>query len=409
MKNTHFNNIRFINKSSFSGIIFENDVIFNHSIFEDSASFDGQAKFHKSAAFIAADFNGPANFRGAQFLGAATFGGGASQREMSFHGVHFREGASFASRAMQGLADFREAVFEAGISCEGAVFAGRVCFSEARFLSSKQLDAEFPINFYEARFTREAEFRNARFEMAVDFSAGVAGEGSPSFSRRSYFNGVRFKGAVRFNNRGFKDIASFVGVIFEKAPDFDKCYFHRGSTFTGVKALEVNANVEGLYRGLRQHMRNLGARIEEGTFFAMEQRCRRKAMRGWNVFRWPTLALSWLYDFTAAYGESIWRPLITLLILVGLTWLGFEAVARYAAGVEIPSGRLIGFAFEQIVRPFFVWQIGEGSQRAHWACPLVAAAPAAMKGLGTFLTVVGLGYLAIFLIALRRRFALHTG
>ncbi len=118
-----------------------------------------------------------------------------------------------------------------------------------------------------------------------------------------------------------------------------------------------------------------------------------------------TWAVSHLYRLTASYGQSFIRPLGWLL---GVTVACF---LLYAAVVYLSSFSwnhlwshlrgILDFTMEQFVRPFSVWSTDGGKALKSI---LNGPIPLLVSVIATFQAIFSLSLLALFLLALRRRF-----
>ena len=147
------------------------------------------------------------------------------------------------------------------------------------------------------------------------------------------------------------------------------------------------------YRTLKLAMEQLRNRDEQARFFRHEQRARRLRSDTPRALK----VISWLYEKTADYGESPLRPLLWLLAsFLVFSVLYFLAQSDPGAGAswQWPEpGATLRFALQQVFLPFRVF-ITE---------PPV---PLLLGLLGALHSLLNLGLLALFVIALRRKFRL---
>ncbi len=205
-----------------------------------------------------------------------------------------------------------------------------------------------------------------------------------------------FDHSVSFNNRGFQQTTVFKDCSFTKAPEFHNCTLHQDTDFDGAKFLDSSPDAARAYRTLKLAMENLRARQEEAMFYALEQRSR-GAM---ETTPKSVKAASWLYDQTARYGESFLRPFLG----IALTLLIFSVI--YGAVVYLLSSQSLTlyestrfglhFALDQLIRPFRSLNMNPRT--------LPAGITMVMRLAATFQSILSLSFLALFLLALRRRF-----
>ena len=217
-----------------------------------------------------------------------------------------------------------------------------------------------------------------------------------SFFRASFENAT-FGGRARFSNRRFLDTTSFRKTVFVVAPEFHNCVLHQDTDFSGADFQDHRGtdyvDAARAYRTLKLAMEQLRNRDEQARFFRHEQRARRLRPDTPRALK----AISWLYETTADYGESPVRPLLWLLAaFLVFSGLYFLAQGAPSAGASWqgpgPSGTL-RFALQQVFLPF----------RVFIAEPPV---PLLLGLLGALHSLLNLGLLALFVIALRRKFRL---
>jgi hypothetical protein len=205
-----------------------------------------------------------------------------------------------------------------------------------------------------------------------------------------------FDNSVSFNNRGFLQTAVFKGCTFTKAPEFHNCALHQDTDFDGAKFLDKSPDAARAYRTLKLAMENLRARQEEAMFYALEQRSRR-AMKTTPM---SVKAASWLYEKTASYGESYIRPLLGVVLTAVFFSLVYGVIAFFLSSPSLTlyeSSRFaLHFALDQLLRPFRPMNFNPQT--------LPAGITMVMRLAATLQSVTSLSFLALFLLALRRRF-----
>lgn len=345
-------------------------------------------------------FKGPlhAAFVGASFGQVHGFFGAVFGEVTSFHSAKFREGISFANAHFGEGVSFIGTTFKGGAMFESAFFMNEVHFSDATFSTSA--------NFDDAKFGDQTSFSGAKFEGEATFSVRDVDKANPKFQRINFSN-ASFFGPCSFENRKFTANASFNDAEFHDLAKFHGCTFHQGMSFHGTKFLKTKGDskdkdelnkqtgrLEQAYRTLKLGMETLRARNEEAYFFAKEMECRRQRS---DVARFERFAAT-LYKHLSDYGQAVDLPLLWLLVLADVAFLAFGVVALVT---KIPEPvPLLAFTFEQMLRPFGAWMkdsIGiklNLFQQGDLLIPLLAS----VQSLGT------LGFLTLFLLALRRRF-----
>ena len=356
-----------------SGTVFPADISFG--------SFSGDDDALPPVLFLQASFGGIARFGGASFGGDAWFAGA------SFGSIAMFEGANFGGHAL-----FQGASFGVGAWFARANFGRDARFADASFGGHAL--------FQGASFGDAATFVDASFAGRADFSGSAGHEaeagGQDSFFRASFENAT-FGRRARFSNRRFLDTTSFRKTVFECAPEFHNCVLHQDTDFSGADFQDHRGtdrvDAARAYRTLKLAMEQLRNSDDQARFFRHEQRARRLRADTPRALK----AISWLYEKTADYGESPVRPLLWLLTAF-LVFSALYFLAQSGLGAGAPwqwpePGATLRFALQQVFLPFRVF---------------IAEPPVALLLglLGALHSLLNLGLLALFVIALRRKFRL---
>jgi hypothetical protein len=217
------------------------------------------------------------------------------------------------------------------------------------------------------------------------------------------FSRARFDGPAVFSNRRFTDTTSFADVTFHSAPEFHNAVLHQGTDFTGAVFKDRSGGAAPAYRTLKLAMEQVRARDEEGMFYALEMESRRRRKDTPKAVK----LFSLLYEAGSDYGRSLARPLV---LLGGVTLLFYFLYAALGTdGREAYPGAPLRFVLEQIVRPFALLtadyaRAAGTSDYAGWVRALLDGAPFAARALAAIQSLASLGLIALFLLALRRRF-----
>ncbi len=256
-----------------------------------------------------------------------------------------------------------------------------------------------PARFKEAQFSGPAWFANATFSRDARFESG-GDTSTPEAIRANTFHFVTFEnvvfnGSASFLNRQFLDTTSFKGCVFQQAPAFHNCTLHQDTNFDGTKFLDMSSeDAVRAYRTLKLAMENVRARQEEAMFYALEQ----KSLRSRKDTPWSVWTASHLYHLTSNYGRTFLRPLGWLL---GVTVVSFFIYAAF--GSISLWGHLVDFTIEQLVRPLSVW-LPTSEKSLHKLFGENLLVQLGIKVIATFQSIFSLSLLALFLLALRRRF-----
>ena len=366
-----------------------------------NASFHS-ATFHGDARFNGARFGGVAQFTNSSFRNA-WFEGATLGTEASFVGAKFGGTARF-DRATFGNAWFMEAEFDGLAQFEGTIFKD-IAFSKATFgdlVRFPKVKVTGRSWFDNAIFSGALTFENAEFVGDVFFTGDPAHEGSTgradTFRGFADFRGAKFGRRANFNNRRFVHGADFRKAVFAVAPELHEVVLHQDTRFDGTQFRdrkgtdEVDAAMA--YRTLKLAMANVRATDEEARFHALEQQSLRLKPDTPRLVR----LFSRLYEMTADYGQSLALPIFWLSSVFFIFFLLYAWVGGPVMWHE--AGSIWSFALQQVFQPFAAFRTNAISLILARQSPLSLACIAAVHSLLTF------AFLALFLLALRRRFRL---
>lgn len=367
-----FANFRFRGHVEFINCIFPPGTVFEGATFSRRAIFQ-QCQFVGEAVFNSVGFEGTADFRDSHFQQSASFRNINHQRPIVFTGARFDAVFAFSNRANVGavLECASPTIFHGPISVIGDF--DRVDFSGARF----EQVAEFKIHV--GRYG--AKFQNARFADNVSFGLSVF-EGAllmedveclgttslsdstikgPLDCHRAKFRGkVTFSGepgstlpacnftSAEFHDRSWFDGRRFLGdtsfdrAKFHRAPGFHNCELFAATYFEGSEYWDLTSgNAEMCYRSLRHCCKKIEHPAWELRFFELEMRARRLSEPEPAA---RTLYL--LYEVTANYGRSIWRPFIWFWVIQLLFWVLYWAVENFSVHGALSCGKSISCDFD---------------------------------------------------------------
>ncbi len=431
-------------KAQFSGPVrfekaqFSGTALFHKAQFSGHAWFD-EAQFSDDAWFEKAHFGRDAFFSKAQFSGIAGFGGAQFSARAWFDEPQFSGDASFGQAQFSGGAWFIEARFSSAALFSGARFDGHADFREVRFDGNAEFsNTTFSrdANFEAAIFSNRALFNPAIFEKNANFAGAAEGIGKPktiqkvklttqpaktvpagdgSFKTegtvwepprppgnlfgRADFSRAEFHAGADFNNRRFADETLFRGTQFAKAPKFHNADLHQDTDFMDADFQDKSGEAAPAYCTLKLAMGRARAVDEEAMFYALEMESRRK-----REDTPPSVKVfSRLYERAADYGRSFTRPLGWLGETTGVFFLVY--LICFAALVPGGLGEQdvwdVGrFTMRQIVPPFDAFTLGttEGLPAGLSRLPLWLGFVAMIQ------SIVSLGLIGLFILALRRRF-----
>ena len=307
------------------GAQFHGDAGFQRAVFYEDAQFGG-VRFYGDARFVSGTFQKDAEFSEAQFNGLAAFGHVKFSKGAAFGKANFSKGAAFGEAQFGGVTEFHNAQFHGDALFGGAQFRESTVFAGAKFHGQAVFGgAQFHREalFAEAQFHGQAGFGEAQFHGKalfglVQFHGGAVFRGRPNpaqpevrqFNYTS-FPGAQFGGQADFSNREFCDHTNFSECVFKRAPNFHGSTLHQDTAFGGIKCFPdvTSDGADRAYRTLRQAMAGHSARVEEGMFYTLEQRARRRKMHRFDRAFWMSLG----YEFGSNYGFSFVLPFAWLV------------------------------------------------------------------------------------------------
>ena len=419
-----FTRTRFTDTSVFTGARFANRADFSEAEFSGHAEFE-QASFGRTADFFGVSFLNRALFDGAQCLSDIGFYKAAFVRRLSvsdatFYGKVNLEGITdgdpiaLSPQSISLLANGAdEAPGLTGTLDSAGGPSGRSFQSLPKLLARRSTFYE-NANFSNRDLLSPSSFRGAAFfERAQFYGSDVHASVN--------FHGTEFRRALRYNPRSLPKYpesllrlrylgeASGDYAAFKKAFRADRL-LRRTDDFTADAYFD---GLEASFRTLKQMMEDRRDRVREGEFFNYELRARRRR----NDVPWWERTASFIYWGISDYGNSIFRPLLMMLLLyTGLSLAYFalgDHVSLMAPGRLSPAHLFsaFGFSWNNVFSPFSVLDPQRFSGGDQWAHDLVFSADEGanfrIKVLGTLQSLLTLTLAFLAGLAGRRRFQIN--
>ncbi|TMP37372.1 pentapeptide repeat-containing protein [Pseudoalteromonas rubra] len=272
----------------------------------------------------------------------------------SFEGYKFSGVADFGKATFRGTAYFREATFVLDVCFRDASFSKKVDFRSAIFCK--------PVDFEGATFDDDASFSYSVFNSIVNFREvafnGNANFGCATFNCGALFRKVTFGSKVSFLATNISEVLEFTSSLFESSFEFSPAKAEKITVldFTGA-SFEKLFILSGYYKcipDLRQtktihHIdlsqfiikpkRGLVIGLGYTKYFIsddVERLCRLKEIASSNKDHKRMLAfnadelrhsrwiegnplkyiLNLLYSITSNYGQSVFRPMLLLILSI---------------------------------------------------------------------------------------------
>lgn len=325
---------KFEGRTCFDGARFGLEACFRRSEFGPDASLS-ECEFDSRASFQSARFGDSFNCRGSVFGDGAEFDWAHFDQFVSFQGALFLGSASFVAVSVGAPADFSGLMVSAALSFEAANFTGQTTFQglswgalkqelqlgEGR--SALQVRADEwhaspwvfkAVNFRGATFGGSVDFSDRHFEGATEFSKTHSDTEALGFSRLDEPLASHVSHELVATEFGRMYLPKGRAVRFAWAPDFFQCRFHQNTSFDGASfpAADGSEDAARAYRVLKLAFSEQQATREEQRFFKLEMQEEAASENGWK--RWLYSA----YEITSDFGFSVWRPLVTLVLLPAL-------------------------------------------------------------------------------------------
>ncbi len=478
-RNAWFQDAIFVSGAGFENTVFSNEARFGNATFSDRAWFQS-ATFSSVAGFHSATFSSDALFEDATFASDARFQNATFAGTLDLQSAVFLAAARFTGQPIDLIKGGAtqplrlEAADPAGVRvgalttdvgpterarrsvwsviANGTLFAGDVDFGNRDVLTDSTFEkARFLglASFHGAALSQGVSFRDAEFEAALDprlslslpdrdlrrlyaFEEGVAVPEEQTDA--AYGTWLAEWTAKRTGEWAEQRLAAFgLAEAFGEVSlsGVLAAWFRRLRQRPNPPRIvdddawnSRHGKLEHAFRTLKQAMEQARHRADEALFFRLELQAKEQRR---NIAAWERIA-SRVYGVISGYGNSVWRPLASLLVVIwlsaGLAW-GAAPELCHIIPVSANPPRIelrcdggdqvfeaLSFSWNNIFQPLR----GPPPPRAKGAPETVtdllvnrpgAARVLAVRILSTFESLVGL--LLIFLagLALRRRFQIN--
>lgn len=421
-------------------------------VFPDGFDLFGHKKFKKPVNFIEARFGNKVSFAHAHFLDDTRFERAIFGDEIAFYYARFGSETNFQRAEFGDGVIFSNASFGDGTNFSYATFGKAVYFPRAAFGSQARFRNCFfggRTDFHGVRFGAMAFFHGTKFMGNARFESANFGDAAAFicslFGKNASFVGVQFEGRIKFEG---EDRAEDGGCVFQEDVDFRKAVFLKpdqavfykvnlsrafvsevfnlekvrfwdvrwgktGDTCAVYDELGATSKIDSavIAQTYRQLWKNYDEYLEyhtAGDFHVGSMRMKetylRKRLSSANVGLWHkgralfVLIVNRLYRSVSNYGERYGKALAWLLF----SWVSWTMVYWILSDWEnLWAGeplllRLMRTLLESVVDSLRVvtFQRWRSNLMDDWRYGLVAS----------FQTLTTLPLVALFLLALKRRF-----
>ena len=442
---THFDYAKFLEQVSFYDCRFENELWFSKAEFRGHLRIDKtktaeiralDATFFDAAWFANFSISDRFDLSSSKFVKGLGFCRLESVREIMLIGAEISNGltihecpsvrANLAKAKLLGQVDFARQEFSS-LSLHDATFGDALDLS----ISSPDRDARWEgppdwandpnLSFHQSRAS--LCFDRVKIKETADFSASHSvGQKPEAIFPKISFKGAKFLGDVVFENRTFGSMTNFQGAEFNHAPSFHNCALHQATSFYRAKFLD-HKRIKNLklarrtdeaeiatraFRTLKLASESARARQEQARFFAEEERRNRLDPDT------PMLAIlaSWLYQITSDYGRSFLRPALWWLAAQIIFFFVYVKILTKDTPTHSDLVVVMHLTLQQIFRPFEFFSLRAepceltGTYLEQLSTDVCEVPIRALAYLGAFQSILGVSLLALFLLAIRRRFKL---
>jgi hypothetical protein len=427
-----FSKCRFTKRVKLTSNQFFYKIFFHSTLFDQPVKFR-QSNFFDGVSFLDSGFKQPVSFERARF---------------------FASHAKYIAREHLGFFnDFNTAQGNNTVDFLGVEFHQDVTFVNAHFGCSVLFSHYYGRH---TKFRSEADF-SCISEESEQFVIALSNEENAvrpvkemeilldKFHRIS-FVAVEFYGELSFENRIFQKKTIFKDSVFFKAPKFHNTELHQDTDFRGTDFRDTSSEgAERAYRTLKLIMDKKRARMEEGMFFALEQKTilasplrayrfsildhlrftidsfiKRSVFGKERIVHHSNTALSnpdtvhysgfyvslteklvsFLYFLMSNYGQSFKRPVVILLVSL---FAVFPLLYMWLFGHTILVGHSWEIAyqvsFQQLFRPFEIYAV---RFREHYV-----DTPLSFYLVATLQALTNVGLVMLFALAVRGRFRMY--
>ncbi|WP_375201637.1 pentapeptide repeat-containing protein [Hyphococcus sp.] len=390
-KSANFSKATFNNGANFDNAVFNASAGFANASFADSVYFRHVA-FNRAANFTDVKFQGVANFFNSAFRENAHFTNASFENLVRFSGVAFEKAClfrfatwpdlpddyvqCFLDAQFQRLADFSGADFGAFAAFDGAIFYSEVRLNDdvvynnaaigkiiknVRSPKIAEASAARALAVKEEELRREAERKRRSQQDSSGLSISPDDDGRAAESATFQF-GAEDDPASEVASRFFN-----MPPIAYRGPDNRDGGMSRAQKKEFIRnyLVEYRKRIPLHYRALENGARSLKHALENARDKLGEQRLYRLELlarrRQDKTGRFEHV-LSRMYQITSDFGASMWRPLITVIVvtlIMAQIYAGWWGLFSHETPVESVSFEALDFSARAVFRPFSHWAVSE--------------------------------------------------
>ncbi len=341
-----FSNFIFTQKASFVGNIFIKNASFNRTIFMKYFLI-WHTECMEDVDFTGANFIQEVHFWGTIFTQNAKFIFAIFTRKAQFSDLKFNKTADFTGITFMQQVTFQDTSFIQDVNFLGVTFTQDVIFPNTKFLNN--------IHFFGTRFIQSVDFSSSKFMgNIINFNGAKFLKPTNPESLFSFAHSI-FQTKVNFSESEFHHLPDLTGTDFRAGINLDKVKFpsdlcHCESCKAGRSNPENSDQQQNNPRGLKLdcHSPQRGLRNDEDikgglktykdaaiTWHALQTEMEKAGYHEQAVtyFGYELEAkyldentdtsfklVLWLYKHISSYGQSISRPFLWWIGLIGVFW-----------------------------------------------------------------------------------------
>lgn len=430
-----FQGARFCGDADFREVHFQGLSLFGGTRFANKANFS-ESVFSDHADFTAAHFAGPVDFFGCRFQGRAIFDKTQCLDDIGFYKSAFvrrltlNDARLYGRLNLEGATDgdpIAQSSQAIRLTASGEPVNGLTGTLEPTSGPPERSFKSLPkLHARRTQFFEDANFSNRDLLSPSTFRDAV-------FHERAQFHGSDIHANVNLYGTNFRRALAYragslprypedlLKLRFLAEPDganyatWKKTYLRTRieRRFDNFTADNYYNNLEASFRTLKQMMEERRDRLKEGEFFNLELRARRKRS---DIPLWERIT-SYLYWLVSDYGNSLFRPMVMLLLLFGAMATVYYTIGQMRAHQPvIPMDghglySALVFSLQNVFAPFSVLDASKFNANDAWIRTVVLPADPAqsliIKLLASTQSLLSLTLAFLAGLAGRRRFQIN--
>lgn len=254
------------------------------------------------------------------------FTGATFEQEVSFQGIITGHIAYFKNVTFKSYVDFSLSQFDNPVHFQRSKFLGKADFYGVKFNYRTYFEG---CSFHGETIFQSAEFKNhAYFNQTTVLNSVNFSE--CSFDKKPFFNQAHFKSFIpNFSQTSFSA---------NSTPDVDQMevVYPRAKLYGWMFGITSQADASQCARKLKKFAVEAHDHESELRFFALELKAKRGTQYTYlNPLHLPALAYSHAYGLLSDFGQSIFRPLVGLLLTALLSYYSYANLLQPRSNISL--------------------------------------------------------------------------